>query len=268
MTRHGLPAAKTPSGTSRVTTLPAPMTGAGADADAGADDGAAADPGVVADGDRLAGLQRAALRVIEGMQRRVDLHRRAEETEVADLHGADVEDHAVEVEVDAAAERDVGTEVAEERRLDVDLVTAGGEELLQDRTARRIVRVADRVQRVTEIVRARARRDELRIEGVIELAGEHLLALGALRHASSMALLRPREVERRDTRQTTSLKSRESVLRKCSSLRLQIHPIGSGQSAVVAIRTVPTGTLPRPLLLSLLRPKCIVPRHCDAVHGR
>src|SRR6187401_289981 len=105
--------------------------GARADADAGADDGAAADPDVVADGDRLAGLQRAALRVIEGMQRRVDLHRRADETEVADLHGADVEDHAVEVEVDATAERDVGTEIAEERRLDVDLVTAGGEELLQ-----------------------------------------------------------------------------------------------------------------------------------------
>ena len=86
MTRHGLPAAKTPSGTSRVTTLPAPITAREPMRHARQDDRAAADPDVGADLDRLAELLLAAQLRVHRVHRRVDLHRRAEQREVADAH--------------------------------------------------------------------------------------------------------------------------------------------------------------------------------------
>jgi hypothetical protein len=41
------------------------------------------------------------------MRRRQDLHRRAEQREVADAHRTDIEHHAAEVEEDALPELDV-----------------------------------------------------------------------------------------------------------------------------------------------------------------
>ena len=82
ITRHGLPAANTPSGISRVTTLPAPMTAREPIRHAGEDDRAAADPDVRADVDRLAELLTPPLLRVDRMQRRVDLHGRPEQREV------------------------------------------------------------------------------------------------------------------------------------------------------------------------------------------
>src|SRR6185312_3309586 len=89
----------------------------GADRYAGADNRAAADPYIRTDRDRLGVFLRPPQLGVQRMGRRVELHRGAEHREVADRHGADVEDHAVEVEEDAVAEVDVGSIIAEEGRL-------------------------------------------------------------------------------------------------------------------------------------------------------
>ena len=68
ITRQGLPAAKTPSGMSRVTTLPAPMIDARSNMDAGQDHRAAADPDVRADLDRPAEFLLPPQRGVERMQ--------------------------------------------------------------------------------------------------------------------------------------------------------------------------------------------------------
>src|SRR5690606_13254750 len=91
-----------------------------ADPHAGTDDRAAADPGVVANVDRPAGLEPLAPLVRRHrMRRRIDVHAGPEEYPRADPHRRDIEDDAVEVEVDVIAERDVAAVVTLERRFDL-----------------------------------------------------------------------------------------------------------------------------------------------------
>ena len=127
---------------SRVTTLPAPMTEREPIAHAGQ---MIAPPPTQTSEPIATGLPNSCLRRSSasiGCVGGVDLHRRAEEREVADRDRADVEHDAVEVEEDALAELDVRAVVAEERRLHPDAVAAAAEELLQD--APPLIRVAPR----------------------------------------------------------------------------------------------------------------------------
>ena len=99
MIRAGLPAATTPGGTSRVTTLPAPITHPSPIVIPGKHDRAAADPHAVADADRPGVFEPGgAGPPIERMGRRVELHRRAHLQIVADLDRRAVEKHAVVVD--------------------------------------------------------------------------------------------------------------------------------------------------------------------------
>src|SRR5690606_40503093 len=82
--------------------------------------------------DRLSELLVPTLLGVPRVRRRVDLHGRAEERERPDAHGADVEDHAVEVEEHPLSELDVRAVVTVERRLDRHRVPARPEELARD----------------------------------------------------------------------------------------------------------------------------------------
>jgi len=79
MTRQGFPAANTPSGTSRVTTLPAPMTVPGPDPDARQDERRAADPYVRSDFDGLAVLLTSPQLGVHRVHGREDLPARPED---------------------------------------------------------------------------------------------------------------------------------------------------------------------------------------------
>lgn len=97
MTRQELPPAKTPSGMSRVTTLPAPMTLREPIMTPG-QMMAPADSHVRPDHDGLAEFSRAANLRVERVPGRVDLDSRAEQRVVPELDFTDIQDHAVEVE--------------------------------------------------------------------------------------------------------------------------------------------------------------------------
>ena len=158
MTRQGFPAANTPSGTSRVTTLPAPMTVPGPDPDARQDERRAADPYVRSDFDGLAVLLTSPQLGVHRVHGREDLHARPEERVVADPHVADVEHDAVEVEEHPLAELDVRPVVAEERRLHPDRVAASAEQLAQDGPARVGLAFARGVQGLAQVAGASASR--------------------------------------------------------------------------------------------------------------
>src|SRR5581483_5284453 len=125
------------------------------------------EPAVGADGDRAAELEAAA--ALFGAQRvsgSEHLDGRAEKGAVADLDAGDVEDDAVEVEVDAAAEADVRAVVAEERRLDEDVALVA-EELGDDAAA--LVRLAlpGAVKGEEEVAGAVALGDEVGVFGEV-----------------------------------------------------------------------------------------------------
>ena len=135
MTRHGLPAAKTFSGTSRVTTLPAPITARDPMVTPGR---MMAPPPTQTSAPMSTGLPNSCLRRsgrVHRVHRRIDLHRRTEQREAADAYAADIEHHAVEIEEHTLAELDVGAIVAEEWRLHPHAVAAPAEELAQDSPA-------------------------------------------------------------------------------------------------------------------------------------
>jgi hypothetical protein len=169
------------SGTSRVTTLPAPMTApepirtpARIIAPPPTQ---TSDPISIA----LPNSFSTPLLGIERVQRRIDLHRRSEQSEIADPHRADIQDDAVEVEEDAFAELDVRAVVAIERGLHPDALAALAEQVAQDATTFRFFGLARGVELLTEIACTRASCDQLRIERVVHLTCQHLLAFS--RHA-------------------------------------------------------------------------------------
>ena len=91
---------------------------------------------------------------------------------------ADVEHDAVEVEEDALAEQDVRAVVAKERRLHPDRIAAGAEQVAEDPPALVLLAFAGGVEVLAEIPGAVAGADEFGVEGVVEFAGEHLVAFG------------------------------------------------------------------------------------------
>jgi hypothetical protein len=99
-----------------------------ADIHARANDRPAADPHIRADLDGLAELLLPTQFGVHWVRGRVDLHRRPEQREVANLDHAHVEDNAVEVEENPLAKVDVGTVVAEERRLHPNRIPTFAEE--------------------------------------------------------------------------------------------------------------------------------------------
>ena len=145
----------------------------GADADAGADDRAASNPDIGADADRFAEFLDASLGSVHGMARGIDLHFGAEETEVADLHFADIENHAVKIEIDALTQEDVGAVVAIEGWLEPDAVATLGEELFQRLAVERLFEVQGGVKLLAKDSSLTAEVYKLRVEGVIECAREH-----------------------------------------------------------------------------------------------
>ena len=121
--RAGLPATVAPAGTSRVTTLPAPISASSPTVTPGS---TIAPPPIHG----LAGFPAfAALRGIARVVGRVDLHRGADLRAVADLHAHHVEDHAVEIEEHAAAQMHVEAVVAMEGRPDLAAFARGAQSL-------------------------------------------------------------------------------------------------------------------------------------------
>src|SRR5947209_2010011 len=108
----------------------------------------------------------------------IDLHRRAEQREVADLDPADVEYDAVEVEEALLAEEDVAAIVAIKRRLHPDAIAARAHQLDQDATAQLDIGLAGGVEVPTQVAGSIAGAGKFRIEGVIQLACEHLVSFG------------------------------------------------------------------------------------------
>lgn len=154
--------------------------GAGADdgvvsyGDAGQDDGAATDPDVLADGDGPGAFKAGAAGVgVARMVCSVDLDGWANLGAVADVDGHDVEEDAVEVEEDVAAEVDVVAVVTEERWADCGGGPDGCEKGLEKGAA--MVRVGCGVEAEEDGFGGLAVGDEFGIHGVIEDAGEHLL---------------------------------------------------------------------------------------------
>ena len=189
MTRHGLPAAKTPVGMSRVTTLPAPMTVRSPMVTPGQ---MIAPPPTHTSAPIVTGLPNSCLRrssAFHRVGRGVDLHRGAEEREVADGDAADVEHDAVEVEVDALAEMDVRAVIAVERRLHPDCVAARAEEVREDAAAQVGVAFGGGIEVAAEVAGAlaKARRapDRLdrtappRASSLVRSASEHFIRLRA-----------------------------------------------------------------------------------------
>src|SRR5690348_12349810 len=149
---------------------------------------AAAHPDVRADVDGLAVFLRPAKRRVERMQRREDLDAGSEQGVVADADFAHVEDGAVEIEEHPGAEMDVRAVVAVEGRLHPHAVATGAEQFLEYAAPSALLRVLASVQRGAQRSRALARSREFRIARVVELAGEHFLALGAHGAALEFAL--------------------------------------------------------------------------------
>ena len=178
MTRHGLPAAMTPLGTSRVTTLPAPITVLSPIVTPGK---MIAPPPIQqsdADANGLAIFALAALGGVERVRGSVDLHRRSEPRERADAHLAHVEHDAVEVEVDAFSQVHVRAVVAEERRLHPHAVASAAEKLLEEVAAQRLVRLLAGVEGPAKVARFFAAPDQLWIHRVVQFSGQHFLELG------------------------------------------------------------------------------------------
>lgn len=145
-----------------------------ADSDARANHSPPADPHVIADLHRLAQLPpRVAEDRVHRVGRCVDVHAGRGEEVLADGHGGDVEDDAVVVEVHVVAKVDVAPVVHVEGGLDVDVVRAAPEELLEDLLPlvhlqrRRLVVV------VARHPRGGAGLQELRVHGVVKFSGHH-----------------------------------------------------------------------------------------------
>ncbi len=149
-----------------------------ADGDAGKDDGSAADPYVGTDADGATALKAGAASFgIARMVGGVDLDGGADLGLVTDFDGGDVEQDAVEVKEDAAAEADVVAIVAEKWRTDDGAVTAGGEELAEQRGMSHPV-VGRGVVLVEQGGGVVAVGDESGVASVVELAREHLFFFG------------------------------------------------------------------------------------------
>src|SRR5215211_6919310 len=150
--------------------------GARSDRDARHDDGATADPHIGAYLDRFPVFFSSPGGGIEGVQWCVDLDGRPEEGEVTDGHGTDVEHHTVEVEEDALAKANVFAIVTVERRLHPDGVAAGAKQVAQNRAAVVGLILMRRVQRLTQVARTDSSRNQIRIERIVELTRQHLVA--------------------------------------------------------------------------------------------
>ncbi len=109
----------------------------------------------------------------------VNLHRRAEQREVAYRHLAHIQHHAVEIEEHALAEIDIRAVIAEKRRLHPHALPALAEEFHQDTSSLLLVGFAGGVEILTEISRPVAGVHELWIEWVIEFACQHFFAFAS-----------------------------------------------------------------------------------------
>ena len=78
------------------------------DRDAGTDDRLAADPNIVADRDRLAEFLSSPLLRVQRMRGGIDVNAGSEKDVAPDPHFANVQDHAIEVEVDLLAKINIG----------------------------------------------------------------------------------------------------------------------------------------------------------------
>src|SRR5689334_17503504 len=136
------------------------------------------------------------------MKRRIDLHGRPEEREVADGHLADIEYDTVEVEEHALAEMNVLTIVTIEGRLHPHRLASASKQVAKDRSSLAGFSFAGRVQGLAQIARPRAPRDQLGIERIIELARQHLLVLRT--HSTRTATRSPDSDARRGSRESLS----------------------------------------------------------------
>src|SRR5690606_18519470 len=147
-----------------------------ANGDTWIDDGAAADPDVVLNPHRPGRFQPgSAYCCIQRMGGGIDLHCRANQHVVADLHLGTVQYHAIEVEEDGLAQVNVAAVVALEWRLDPDLAAAGTEQFSQQIAAFfQLLRPAV-IECLEQFPRPPPLQYQLIVARVIELSPQHLV---------------------------------------------------------------------------------------------
>src|SRR5581483_8743225 len=106
-------------------------------------------------------------------------NRWSEQCVVADGHPAHIEHDAVEVEKHPLSKLDVRPVIAVKRRLHPDGLPACSEELLAEIPSYLLIAFTGSIQRLAQIARAVSRRHQIRIQCIVELARQHLLALSS-----------------------------------------------------------------------------------------
>jgi hypothetical protein len=199
--RAGLPKAVAPAGTSRVTTLPAPISASSPMLTPGR---MIAPPPIQTLRPMRMGRPNSKPAARSAGSRGwsvANLRGRANLRSIAYGDGDDIEDHAVEVEKDPSAERDIEAVIAMKRRPDHGTLADKGEAFHQQlppfgrRSAER------RVVAHKPAVCCRQCCLKLRVASVVQLAGEHLVLLSAHRAPSAwfgpLAAVRHRALTRK-----------------------------------------------------------------------
>src|SRR6185312_6497021 len=114
---------------------------------------------------------------IEWMHRRQYLNGWPEKSVVADCNPANVQHNAIEVEEHPLAKLDVGAVIAIEGRLHPDRLPAFSKKLRTKKPAYVLIPFAGSIQHLAQVARAISGRYQFRVQSVIKLACQHLVAL-------------------------------------------------------------------------------------------
>jgi hypothetical protein len=178
MMRHGLPAASTPAGMSRVTTLPAPIT---APFPIDTPGRISALPPTQTSDPILTGFPNSRLRRCAAFSGCIGVRIcTAGPKSVKSPMWTSQTSRATQLKFEGhpLAEPYIGAVVAEERRLHPDGVATGAEQFAQDGAPFFRLRFSRRIQRLTQIAGARPSVDQRGVHRIVKLAREHLVPFG------------------------------------------------------------------------------------------
>jgi hypothetical protein len=113
------------------------------------------------------------------MHRRQNLNCRAKVAVVPDANRANVENDAIEIEIDSFAEFDVDPIIAKERRLHPHRVAAFSENQLAEFCPKLSLRFGGGIKLSTEFPDVGARSDQFGVENIVELSCQHLFSFGS-----------------------------------------------------------------------------------------
>src|SRR6185437_11242212 len=91
-----------------------------------------------------------------------------EQRVISDRHPADIQHNAIEVEVDALSQFDVGPIIAVERRLDPRCLSARSEELPAERGSQLPILFVRTIQPLAQLASAISRPYEFRVQSIVQ----------------------------------------------------------------------------------------------------